>query len=176
MAPFLDPGSRVFENPEEFGYTLRARTLEEHRQLLLQPSWKHILNYIPDAMTLDEMVDATYEAAVGINRVKAKVGAIDQKTAMATERRILEAQIAMARIDDIMRHEEPERGRLLGEYKEEIALLNESTVCEKTELNWPAKMNAGHIFNNAGLLFRVIAETLIPALRERDTRYMKQGS
>jgi hypothetical protein len=75
-----------------------------------------------------------------------------------------------------MRHEEPERGRLLGEYKEEIALLNESTVCEKTELNWPAKMNAGHIFNNAGLLFRVIAETLIPALRERDTRYMKQGS
>jgi hypothetical protein len=37
-------------------------------------------------------------------------------------------------------------------------------------------MNAGHIFNNAGLLFRVIAETLIPALRERDTRYMKQGS
>ena len=176
MAPFLDPGSRVFENPEEFGYTLRARTLEEHRQLLLQPSWKYILNYIPDAMTLDEMVDATYEAAVGINRVKAKVGAIDEKTAMATERRILEAQIAMARIDDIMRHEEPERGQLLDAFKEEIALLNESTVCEKSELNWPARMNAGHIFNNAGLLFKVMAETAIPALRKRDTRYMKQGS
>ena len=176
MAPFLDPGSRVFENPEEFGYTLRARTLEEHRQLLLQPSWKYILNYIPDGMTLDELVDSTYEAAVGINRVKAKVGAIDQKTAMATERRILEAQIAMARIDDIMRHEEPERGQLLSAFKEEIALLNESTVCEKSELNWPAKMNAGHIFNNAGLLFKVMAETAIPALRKRDTRYMKQGS
>ena len=71
MAPFLDPGSRVFENPEEFGYTLRARTLEEHRQLLLQPSWKYILNYIPDGMTLDELVDSTYEAAVGINGQRA---------------------------------------------------------------------------------------------------------
>ena len=35
MAPFLDPGSIVFDNPEEYGYTLRATTLEEHRQLLL---------------------------------------------------------------------------------------------------------------------------------------------
>ena len=34
MAPFLDPGSLVFDNPEEYGYTLRATTLEEHRQLL----------------------------------------------------------------------------------------------------------------------------------------------
>jgi B12-binding domain/radical SAM domain protein len=39
MGPFLDPGSRIFEDPERFGYTLFARTLEEHRQLLLQPSW-----------------------------------------------------------------------------------------------------------------------------------------
>ncbi|MEN6430894.1 MAG: TIGR04190 family B12-binding domain/radical SAM domain protein, partial [Coriobacteriales bacterium] len=74
MAPFLDPGSMVFDNPEAYGYTLRARTLEEHRQLLLQPSWEHILNYEPDAMTRSEMVQATYEAAIGLNRIKAEVG------------------------------------------------------------------------------------------------------
>ena len=45
MAPFLDPGSIAFENPEAHGYTLRAKTLEEHRQRLLMPSWKHIMNY-----------------------------------------------------------------------------------------------------------------------------------
>ncbi|HWJ04856.1 MAG TPA: hypothetical protein VNS57_03575, partial [Steroidobacteraceae bacterium] len=30
MGPFLDPGSRSFEEPERDGYRLFARTLEEH--------------------------------------------------------------------------------------------------------------------------------------------------
>lgn len=171
MAPFLDPGSMVFDNPERYGYTLRARTLEEHRQLLTQPSWKHILNYVPDGMTLDEMVDSTYEAAVGLNRVKARVGAIDEATAVATEKRVLEAQIAMARIDAIMRHDEPERANLLTAYKREIDELNESTVCEKTELNWPARLDAGHFWNNVWLWFSVQAELLFPRLRKRDMRF-----
>jgi len=173
MAPFLDPGSMVFENPETYGYTLRARTLEEHRQLLRQPSWKHILNYVPDKMSLDEMVDSTYEAAVGLNRLKARVGAIDEMAAVATERRVLEAQIAMSRIDDIMRREESVRGELLGEYKREIDALNESTVCEKSELNWPRQVNAGHVFNNVRLWFKVHAEMLFPRLRRVDARFIK---
>ena len=45
MGPFADPGSRGFEDPERFGYRLFARTLEEHRQLLIQPTWERILNY-----------------------------------------------------------------------------------------------------------------------------------
>lgn len=171
MAPFLDPGCMIFEDPDRFGYTLRARTLEEHRQRLMQPSWKHILNYIPDAMTLDEMVDATYEAAVGLNRVKARVGSIDAAVAAATERRILEAQIAMARIDDIMRQDEPVRSHQLDEFKHEIDLLNESTVCEKTELKWPSQVNIGHVFNNAKLWFKVNLELLFPRLRKYDTRF-----
>ena len=173
MAPFLDPGSIIFDDPDRFGYTLRARTLEEHRQRLTQPSWKHILNYIPDAMTLDEMVDATYESAVGLNRVKAKVGSLDPKIAAATERRILEAQIAMARVDEIMRHDEPVRSDLLDDFKHEIDLLNESTVCEKTELKWPSQVNAGHVINNAKLWLRVNLELVFPWLRKYDTRFME---
>jgi B12-binding domain/radical SAM domain protein len=175
MAPFLDPGSMVFEDPDRFGYTLRARTLEEHRQLLVQPSWKYILNYIPDAMTLDEMVDATYEAALAMNRVKARVGAVDVRTSAVTEQRILEAQTAMARIDEIMRHEEPQRTALLGELKQEIMELNESTVCEKSELNWPARLNLGHVMNATLLLLRIWAERLIPGLRQVDRRYLDRA-
>ncbi len=55
LAPFLDPGSCVFENPEEFGYTLFYRTLEEHRQALLSPSWKHMLSYQTKWMRRDEL-------------------------------------------------------------------------------------------------------------------------
>ncbi len=45
LAPFLDPGSRGYEEPEVHGYKLFARTLEEHRRLLVAPSWKYVLNY-----------------------------------------------------------------------------------------------------------------------------------
>jgi B12-binding domain/radical SAM domain protein len=173
MAPFLDPGSIVYENPERFGYTLRATTLEEHRQRLLQPSWKHILNYVPDGMTLDEMVDSTYEAAIGLNRVKAKVGAIEQATADMTELRVGEARSAMARIDTIMERPAEERPAALAELKREIDQLNESTVCEKSELNWPSNANAGHVFNNIALWFRVNAETLFPSMRKIDPRFQE---
>ena len=173
MAPFLDPGSMVYENPEQYGYTLRAHTLEEHRQRLTLPSWKYILNYVPDGMTLDEMVDATYEAAIGLNRVKAAVGSIDPKTAAATERRVLEAQIAMARIDQIMAHEEPQRGALLADFKREIDVLNESTVCEKSELNWPTRLGPSHFYSNIRLWLRVNLETIFPWMRRVDRRFME---
>ena len=147
MAPFLDPGSKVFDNAEAYGYTLHARTLEEHRQLLVQPSWRHIMNYDSDAMTRAEIVDATYDAAAGINRVKAAVGAIAHDVADSTERRIGQARVAMARIDEIMAGPQSERSAALEDFKEEIDKLNESTVCEKSELNWPAHLTLKVVLN-----------------------------
>lgn len=173
MAPFLDPGSMVFEDPDRFGYTLRARTLEEHRQLLTQPSWKHILNYVPDGMTLDEMVDSTYEAALGLNRAKARVGAITEATARATEERVLAARATMARIDEIMEQPEGDRQALLAALKSDLDALSESTVCEKTELKWPSSANVGHVVNNLALWFRVNAEAVFPRLRKIDPRFME---
>ena len=102
MAPFLDPGSRVFDDPAKYGYRMLATTLEEHRQLLLEPSWRYIMNYESDSMPKAELVDATYQAAVDVNRAKAAVGAVPAQTAAATEKRIGEARGAMARIDEIM--------------------------------------------------------------------------
>ncbi|MCE3285082.1 MAG: Radical domain protein [Steroidobacteraceae bacterium] len=78
MGPFLDPGSRGFEEPERFGYRLFARTLEEHRQLLVQPTWERILNYETRWMSRREIVDATYAAAEGLNALKARHGRISQ--------------------------------------------------------------------------------------------------
>ncbi|MBN2404868.1 MAG: TIGR04190 family B12-binding domain/radical SAM domain protein [Coriobacteriia bacterium] len=176
MAPFLDPGSMVFDDPDRYGYKLRAKTLEEHRQLLLEPSWKHILNYEPDGMTRDEMVDSTYEAALGFNAIKAEVGIADAKTARQTEERIVEARKAMARIDAIMKHEPEERKVMLADYKKELDQLNESTVCEKTELNWPANVNWRHFVYNALLWFRVNYETLFPGTRKIDGRFMEDES
>lgn len=147
MAPFLDPGSMVFDDPGKFGYTRRATTLEEHRQRLVQPSWKYIMNYESHAMSPDEMVDATYDAGLRLNRVKSHLGIVDQKTATQTEERILQARAAMARIDAIMGDEPWVRERRLAALKSEVDRLSESTVCEKSELNWPAYVSWRHVWH-----------------------------
>jgi len=154
MAPFLDPGSRVFDDPGHYGYTMRARTLEEHRERLVMPSWKHIMNYESDAMSADEMVEVTYEAGLAVNRIKAEGGVVDAATAAATERRIHEAQTAMRRIDAIMDRSPAGRDLALWALKEESERVSESTVCEKSELNWPASAGISHVAAAAGLLVR----------------------
>jgi hypothetical protein len=57
------------------------------------------LNYEPDGMTRDELVESTYEAALGFNRIKGAVGVLDAATAAATDLRIREARQTMRRID-----------------------------------------------------------------------------
>lgn len=154
MAPFLDPGSRVFDNPDQYGYTLRARTLEEHRERLLLPSWKHIMNYESDAMSPDEMVEATYDAGLAVNRIKGKAGIIDEATAARTENRIFEALGAMRRIDKIMDGPKALQAPALWALKEETERLSQSTVCEKSELNWPRTVEVKHVAAAAGLWVR----------------------
>ena len=143
LAPFLDPGSAVFEAPEKYGYHLLCRTVEEHRQALLAPSWKYILNYETEWMNRDEIVASTYEAGKRFNRLKAEFGLIDPKTAQSVELR-LEAAIGMMKeIDRIMTTsnaiekeaalESLSGGRLALQH------YSMSTICEKKELEWPTR-------------------------------------
>lgn len=147
MAPFLDPGSRVFDDPAKYGYRRLADTLEEHRQLLVQPSWKYIMNYESGTLSRDEMVDVTYQVGLELNRFKGRIGLITPEVAERTEMRILEARSAMERIDAIMGGDPAEREQGLHALKQEVESLSESTVCEKTELNWPARASLRHVWH-----------------------------
>ncbi|HSK46837.1 MAG TPA: TIGR04190 family B12-binding domain/radical SAM domain protein [Coriobacteriia bacterium] len=181
MAPFLDPGSRVFDDPDKYGYKLRARTLEEHRERMVMPSWKHIMNYESDAMTPDEMVDSTYDAALAINRVKGEGGIIDLAAMHTTEKRIAEARVAMARIDDIMASPIATREPALQGLKAEFDRLSQSTVCEKSELNWPRYIGPRHVAAAAGLFVKENAANLFgrnggrprPAVSDQHTNRAK---
>ena len=99
MGPFIDPGSRGFEEPERFGYRLFAHTLEEHRQLLIQPSWEHILNYETKWMTRRELVDATYDAAERLNELKVQHGRLSKRRGRGVARGIAAARALRARLD-----------------------------------------------------------------------------
>ncbi len=136
LAPFLDPGSRGFENPDEHGYRLFARTLEEHRRRLGAPSWKYVLNYETNWMTRDQLVDATYAAGRRLNRIKADYGLVSMAQAQATEVRIDRAVEISAEIDQLMASATPEQFRIgMSRLKTEIDQVNMSTVCDKRELN-----------------------------------------
>jgi len=140
LAPFLDPGSPVYENPERYGYRFFARTLEEHRQALVQPSWKYVLNYETSWLNRDEIVDSTYEAGLRLNRLKARYGLVEQEQADRTEARIVKARRLIAQIDDIMSiQDEVRRAALLRAIKPQVDDANLSTVCDKAELTVPLR-------------------------------------
>jgi hypothetical protein len=138
LGPFIDPGSRGFENPERFGYRLFARTLEEHRQLLIQPSWEHILNYETKWMTRRELVDATYDAAERLNELKILHGRLSKRRGGAVARAIADARALRARLDEQMAQGQApaEDSALRGE----ISRFSISTVCDKRELFWPRRL------------------------------------
>ncbi len=140
LAPFMDPGSMVWNHPEAHGYRLLYRSVEEHRQALVQPSWKYVMNYETQWMTRDDIVASTYEAGLRLNRLKARYGLVDDAVARATEQRILKAIRLSEQIDDIMTIEDEERRhKLLVALKPQVDGANLSTVCEKSELELPLK-------------------------------------
>lgn len=132
LGPFLDPGSRGFEEPARSGYRLFARTLAEHRQLLVQPSWQQILNYETEWMTRSELLSATYNAAEGLNRLKLQYGRISRPRGRAVARRIQSARVLRDRLDALQQSGQGEAGELRGD----IYAFSVSTVCDKRELFW----------------------------------------
>jgi radical SAM superfamily enzyme YgiQ (UPF0313 family) len=135
LSPFIDPGSLGFEQPERYGYRILFRTLEEHRQALVSPSWKYSLNYETEWMTRQQIVDISYEAIIRLTRLKAKYGAISNELAEAGEKRLNAASEMAQRIDEILSRgtSQEELSRLKGE----IDRINALPVSEKTELELP---------------------------------------
>jgi len=135
LSPFLDPGSLGFEQPERHGYRVLFRTLKEHRQALLSPSWKYSLNYETEWMTRHQIADAAYESILRLNRLKAKYGNISRELADVGEQRILAAREMMHRIDDLMASGNLEEE--LPQLKPMVDEINAYPVSDKIQLTLP---------------------------------------
>jgi B12-binding domain/radical SAM domain protein len=139
LAPFLDPGSLAFEDPEAHGYFLKARTLEEHRQLLTMPSWKLVLNYETRWMTADDILRTTYASAKAMNEAKLTHGIVDQETHDRIEDGIEASLEVNGAIDGIMKMPVKDRHSALKELKAELDRTSPDILCGKGEMEWPAK-------------------------------------
>lgn len=159
FAPFVDPGSRAFENPEKWGYRFFARTLEEHRALLENPSWKHVLSYETIWMSRDEIAEVSYDAALELASIEYAAGRLDKDVYESRVERTNIARNLLAEIDTILAVKDPaERESLLWGIKEEGERMMASTVCNKKDLDW----ETGSIWSNGPRVVRGLMKSWNP--------------
>lgn len=146
LAPFIDPGSRLFEEPERHGYRLYYRTLAEHRQAMLKPAWKERLNFETRWMNRDEIVNATYDGAERLIELKAAHGLLERREADEIKGHIQAARELVKRMEGVTVVD--------GALRDEIFRVNRlEFLCEKRELQWPVKGGKLNLRNVLHLFF-----------------------
>ncbi|MDF2607544.1 MAG: radical protein [Bacillales bacterium] len=141
LAPFLDPASPAFENPDLYGYKKFCHTLEDHREAIKAPSWKYMLSYETNKMSRDEIVSSTYESAKLLNEFKLRYNLISQMTYNDVNNKIDASIKYIEQIDKIMTLPEAERIDSLAKIQKEIEGINEYSICGENELKWEVKKN-----------------------------------
>lgn len=76
MIPFLDPASTFFERPEENGFRVFSRTVEEHRRAMTRASIINRINYETQWLRRDELVYVGFEAIRRLMEAKGEIGAL----------------------------------------------------------------------------------------------------
>lgn len=74
MIPFLDPASTFFEHPDEHGYRVFYRTVEEHRQAMKRASIINRINYETRWLSRRELVEVGFVAVRDLMQAKASLG------------------------------------------------------------------------------------------------------
>lgn len=139
LAPFVDSGSLVFENPDFYGYRLFFKSLEEYRTALELPSWKYSLGYQTRWMTRDEIVSSTYKAASMLNKIKKENMLISEAEAEVISRKLQLAKILTRKVDEILQQSDKkirlEQLQTLREWAKEAC---KEILCSSNELlKWP---------------------------------------
>ena len=138
LAPFVDPGSRIFEEPESMGYRLLYHTLGEHRRAMLMPSWKQRLNYETEWMSRDDIVNATYDGAEALVDLKQRHGLVSSVGAREIKEHIARARTVVELLD--------KPGPVSKELASEIRQLNGlDSLCGKHELDWRVSGKRYHL-------------------------------
>jgi B12-binding domain/radical SAM domain protein len=165
LGPFLDPGSRGYEDPA-LGYRVRCRTLEEHRQALMLPSWKDMLSFETDGMSRDEIAMASYRVATDLNEVKYTHGLIDATTYSTVAHRLATARALLDEIDRTTRLPEKAKSQALAAIRSNIVAANGPALLGEDELKWPLSQR----FHVGGALARGLARGLLREFRHTAAR------
>jgi clorobiocin/coumermycin A biosynthesis protein CloN6/CouN6 len=92
MVPFLDPGCRFFEEPDRHGYRIFHRTLEDHRQAMVEPLWHRRLNYETRWLSRRDLQDVSYDAIARLVEIKGEYGVLPSEFCRAVLETIVETR------------------------------------------------------------------------------------
>jgi clorobiocin biosynthesis protein CloN6 len=126
MIPFLDPASTFFERPDEHGYRVFFRSVEEHRVGMTRASLVNRINYETRWLDRRALVDVGYAAVRRLTEAKAEFGQLPSGIAHSVIARMDDAidfiKVVHA-VDEIQ--EAPVRMRELRSLGSEIRRRNE---------------------------------------------------
>jgi len=100
MVPFLDPGCNYFEAPDEWGYRVFYRSLEEHRSALVNPSWIERINYETKWLSRERLAHISYDALDAMVIAKRDLGVLPRGIANGLlEKRAVERDLVFTVAD-----------------------------------------------------------------------------
>lgn len=126
MIPFLDPASTFFEYPEESGYRVFHRTVEQHRRGMEQASIINRINYETNWLSRSDLVNVGFRAVRELMEAKGEFGALPKSIVRDYNARIDDALsfIPVVHAVDCIT-DEHERARELEKYGDEIEGRNQ---------------------------------------------------
>jgi clorobiocin biosynthesis protein CloN6 len=154
MVPFLDPGSRFFEMPEQYGYRIFHRTLEEHRQALINPIWYERVNYSTNWLTRRELQEVSYEAVAKLVSIKGEVGMLPGSWCKAVLTMMDETKELLAEIEQAV-----SSGQLSNDLRKVILAYNRKMFSYSTDQIIPTpRPFGGRWFDDSTIPEQMITE------------------
>lgn len=154
LGPFLDPGSRAFEDPT-IGYRKRFATLAEHRRALEALDWREILSFDTDTMDRRDLVNTTYEVAGRLNELKYRHRLTDLPTYTSVRDHLEMARQVLEVLDHTEGLPVPERESILRQMHAKVAAANKGSISGPDELHW--KPSTGIRVSRSLLTYLVLA-------------------
>lgn len=139
MVPFLDPGSRFFEEPERHGYRIHHRTLADHRRAMVEPLWHRRLNYETEWLSRRDLQDVSYEAIARLVEIKGEYGVLPAMFAEAILETITETRALLAEMEHALRLD----GRLPAGLRDTIRAYNRKILAYSSDQIVPAERPFG---------------------------------
>jgi clorobiocin/coumermycin A biosynthesis protein CloN6/CouN6 len=139
MVPFLDPGCRFFEEPEQHGYRIFHRTLEEHRQAMVEPLWHRRLNYETQWLNRRELQDVSYEAIARLVEIKGEYGVLPPAFCQAVLKTIDETRQLLGEMERALQLD----GTLPADLRDVIRAYNRKILAYSSDQIMPVRRPFG---------------------------------
>jgi clorobiocin biosynthesis protein CloN6 len=158
MVPFLDPGCRFFEQPQEHGYRIFHRTLEDHRRAMVEPLWHRRLNYETQWLSRRELQDVSYEAIERLVEIKGEFGVLPATFCRAVLATIDETRQLLGEMERALQLD----GALPADLRDVIRAYNRKILAYSSDQIMPVRRPFGGRWFDDHTIPRQMIDELLP--------------